>query len=154
MIKIEFDGAANPVSIINIKVFLQGYMNVNNSMTPVLQNQGVGSNSQHVDSIEIILIDPNTLLPVVTVPTILLTDGTATCSFPALNGLYYILVKHRNTLLTWSASPVMINSQPVTYDFTTAANKAYGDNQVEIAPNIYAFYSGDLTQMKILICSI
>jgi len=30
------------------------------------------------------------------------------------------------------------------YDFTSAANKGYGDNQKEIEPNIWAIYSGDL----------
>jgi len=144
VVKIESDGAANPVSTLNIKVFLQGYMNVSNQMVSVLQNQGVGSNNQQVDSIEIELVDPITLMPVVTLQTILMTDGTATCTFPALNASYYILVKHRNTLLTWSATPVLINAQPVFYDFTTSANKAYGDNQVEITPTIFAYYSGDL----------
>jgi hypothetical protein len=34
----------------------------------------------------------------------------------------------------------------LTYDFTTAANKAYGDNMVELESGVYGFYSGDLNQ--------
>jgi uncharacterized protein (TIGR02145 family) len=33
-----------------------------------------------------------------------------------------------------------------TYDFTTAASQAYGNNQIEVAPGIYAIYSGDMNQ--------
>jgi hypothetical protein len=36
------------------------------------------------------------------------------------------------------------NTTSFTYNFTTAANKAYGNNMVELATNIWGFYSGDL----------
>ncbi len=146
VVKIESEGVPNPVSTLNLKVYLQGYMNVSGNMAAVMQNQGIGMNSQHVDTIEIDLVSPITLMPVSTVRTILFTDGTATCVFPAVNGLYYIVVKHRNTLVTWSASPVMINTQPVSYDFTTAANQAYGTNQIQVAPGTWALYAGDINQ--------
>jgi hypothetical protein len=32
------------------------------------------------------------------------------------------------------------------YDFTTAANKAMGDNQVQVQTGKWAFYTGDLNQ--------
>jgi len=32
------------------------------------------------------------------------------------------------------------------YDFTTAANKAYGDNQISVGNGQYAFYNGDVNQ--------
>ncbi|MBL7754961.1 MAG: hypothetical protein JNM44_10835, partial [Chitinophagaceae bacterium] len=58
---------------------------------------------------------------------------------------YYIVVRHRNHLETWSDSAVLL-SQNSTYDFSTMAGKAYGNNQVELEPNIFAFYSGDINQ--------
>jgi hypothetical protein len=144
VIKIESEGITNPVSTLNLKMFVQGYMNLSGGMTPVMQNQGVGVSSVHVDSIEVELLNPLTLLPVASVQTILHTNGTATCVFPGMNGLYYIVVKHRNALLTWSAAPVMITTQPVLYDFSSSANQAYGSNQMEVQPGVWAFYSGDL----------
>lgn len=32
------------------------------------------------------------------------------------------------------------------YDFSTVANKAFGNNQFEIEPGVWAFYTGDLNQ--------
>jgi hypothetical protein len=58
-------------------------------------------------------------------------------------GTYYIVIKHRNGVQTWSASPVTI---PTIYDFTTDTNKAYGSNQVQFGANKWAFYSGDINQ--------
>lgn len=45
---------------------------------------------------------------------------------------------------TWSANPVTFGPTPVSYDFSTAANKAYGDNQKEVSLGVFAFYSGDV----------
>ena len=43
----------------------------------------------------------------------------------------YINVKHRNSIELWSASGVAFKlDSTVTYDFTTAANKAYSSNQI------------------------
>jgi hypothetical protein len=33
-----------------------------------------------------------------------------------------------------------------TYDFTSAASQAYGNNQIEVTPGVYAIYSGDMNQ--------
>jgi hypothetical protein len=41
---------------------------------------------------------------------------------------------------------VAIGNSPVSYNFTTAANKAYGSNQVQVAPGKFAFFSGDVIQ--------
>ena len=62
------------------------------------------------------------------------------------SGSYYIAVKHRNTIETWSAGPVSFtNGGKTSYSFITAASQAYGSNmiQVNISPSRYAAYSGD-----------
>jgi len=66
--------------------------------------------------------------------------------FPPVSGPYYIAVLHRSAVQTWSANPVTLGSSPASYDFTTAASQAYGDNQVDLSGNgtIWAFYSGDI----------
>ena len=63
-------------------------------------------------------------------------------------GSYYIVLKHRNCIETWSSSggisydPMKINS----YDFTTSDMQAYGNNQILIdnSPVKYAMFSGDI----------
>jgi hypothetical protein len=58
---------------------------------------------------------------------------------------YYIAVKHRNAIHTWSASPVLFS--PVTsYDFTASQSQAFGGNMVNTSDNMgWAFYSGDIS---------
>ncbi|MEI8205079.1 MAG: hypothetical protein WCH34_18825, partial [Bacteroidota bacterium] len=67
------------------------------------------------------------------------------------NGNYYISIKSRNHLETWSAIPVPFSTNPVMYDFSTNAYNAYqapggNDPQIQLLPGIFAFYLGDLDQ--------
>ena len=65
----------------------------------------------------------------------------------APSGNYYLQVKHRNGLETWSSSGGNTFSRgPLNnYDFTTASSKAYGNNQ-KLKGGIYCIYSGDADQ--------
>jgi hypothetical protein len=67
----------------------------------------------------------------------------------APSGNYYLDVRHRNSIETWSSSPVALQRNVNTnYDFTLAANRAYGSNmaQVDNSPVRFAIYSGDTNQ--------
>lgn len=56
----------------------------------------------------------------------------------------YINLKHRNSIETWSAAGVEFKlDSTVTYDFSTAANKAYGNNQV-LKDGKYCMYNGNV----------
>ena len=48
-----------------------------------------------------------------------------------LGSSYYIELKHRNSIATWSANPIAITSDNTMYDFTTSVNagiwKQYGN---------------------------
>lgn len=82
------------------------------------------------------------------VKTYLDSNGTAILNFfNALYGSpYYIVVKHRNSIETWSKLSVpFTTSLNLNYDFTTHANKAFGDNQV-LKGSKYCVYSGDINQ--------
>ncbi|HAY32867.1 MAG TPA: SBBP repeat-containing protein [Ignavibacteria bacterium] len=63
---------------------------------------------------------------------------------------YYISVKHRNSIETWTAGTVsFLTYGLIYYDFTTDASKAFGGNQIKVDdfPEInYALYSGDVNQ--------
>lgn len=60
-------------------------------------------------------------------------------------GTYYIAVKNFNTIETWSKAggePLLI-TDTTNYDFTTAANKAYGNN-LKLKNGKYCIYSGNV----------
>lgn len=135
-----------PGVTLNLKVYLQGYYTGAGFMTPVMMNEGVGTSSTATDSIDVDLYDGLSLSWAGSTRTLLQTNGTATCSFPTVTaGSYYIVVRHRNTLETWSALPQSLGSVPITYDFTTAASKAYGNNMKQVQAGKWALYTGELT---------
>lgn len=66
--------------------------------------------------------------------------------YNAMNGVpYYIVLKHRNAIETWSASPQVFSASTLTYDFTTASNKAYGNN-LKLIGSKWCIYGGDVNQ--------
>ncbi len=67
----------------------------------------------------------------------------------AVNGNYYLQMKHRNTIETWSNSPLAYSvSTTLNHDFTFAAGQAFASNQINVdnTPLSFAFYSGDTNQ--------
>ena len=78
------------------------------------------------------------------------THGLASFTTSCVNnGNYYIKVRNRNHIETWSSIPLPFNTNPVEYDFRYDAYQAFGGNpqvQVSANPALYAFYLGDLDQ--------
>jgi hypothetical protein len=58
---------------------------------------------------------------------------------------FAISLLHSNLVQVWSSNLVLM-SQTAYYDFSAAANQAYGNNQVQVDSSVWAFYSGDLNQ--------
>ena len=66
------------------------------------------------------------------------------------SGSFYIAVKHRNSIQTWSAAPVaMTAGGNYNFDFTGALSQAYGSNMV-LKLGRYCFYSGDVNQDEVV----
>jgi len=63
------------------------------------------------------------------------------------SGNYYIAVNHRNSIETWSKAggEAYMFGVPLSYDFTTSASQAYGNNLAQIG-SAYFGYSGDVNQ--------
>ncbi|MBK8553224.1 MAG: hypothetical protein IPL53_20055 [Ignavibacteria bacterium] len=62
---------------------------------------------------------------------------------------YFIEIKHRNTIVTWSKNPVYFTiGDKTSYNFTTSETQAYGNNMILVntSPARYAGYSGDVNQ--------
>lgn len=75
------------------------------------------------------------------------TGQTSTISFArATTGSYYIVVKHRNHLETWSKNPQSFTTgNAVNYNFTDSAGKAFGNNMKQVG-TVWVFYGGDANQ--------
>ncbi|MEZ4824497.1 MAG: hypothetical protein R2942_19760 [Ignavibacteria bacterium] len=63
----------------------------------------------------------------------------------ASSGQYYIVVKHFNSIETWSRSggETMLANGTYNYDFTNLSSKAYGNNMV-LKGSKFCIYSGDV----------
>ncbi|MCX6159103.1 MAG: hypothetical protein NTY74_14075 [Ignavibacteriae bacterium] len=114
---------------LNLKLYLEGFWDgvtqVSDTTMIYLANS---TNFTFVDSAKIVLS----------------TTGTALVNFTkAPNGSYYIVVNHRNHLETWSTvGQFFVTNIMVNYDFTTAANKAFGNNMKQVG-SVWVLYGGD-----------
>lgn len=64
----------------------------------------------------------------------------------AASGNYYIVVKHRNSIETWSSTvQSYATGSTLNYNFTASQNKAFGNNMI-LKGTKWAFYSGDTNQ--------
>jgi hypothetical protein len=75
------------------------------------------------------------------------TFGKGTIKFAsAPTGDYYIVIKHRNSIETWSKSggQHLVNGTISDYDFTSAQTQAYGNNLIHKGTK-WCIYSGDVT---------
>ncbi len=79
-------------------------------------------------------------------------DGTFTFSYPSNGVNYFIVIKHRNSIETWSKTTQTFTGNILNYDFTTSATKAFGNNmkQIDASPVRFGIYSGDVNQEGIV----
>ncbi len=123
---------------LNLTTLIQGFYNS-------------GTNVQVSDTVEVLLRNNSAPYAITDSTRALLnTSGNATFSFAnAVNGVsYFIQLKHRNSIETWSKTPQTFAGNSLTFDFTTSATQAFGDNliQVDASPVKFAMYGGDINQ--------
>ncbi|MEO6488727.1 MAG: hypothetical protein ABIO04_02210 [Ferruginibacter sp.] len=132
---------------VSLKVFLQGYYIGGQAMQPVLNNQSVPSSlATQTDTIIVELHHPFSFALIESKKAILMTNGLVSLTFTQTAGNFYIAIKHRNSVQTWTKDPVQCTSSTPLYNFTIAANKAYQDNQVQVQPGVWAIFTGDINQ--------
>ncbi len=115
---------------LNLKVYLEGFW---------------GGTTQVTDTVMVYLASSTTPYAYVdTAKVVLSATGTASMNFNRVTtGSYYIVVNHRNHLETWSKLPQsFVGGTPLSYDFTTAATKAYGDNMKQVG-SVWVLIGGD-----------
>ena len=133
---------------LTLNVFIEGFYAGNHLMAPVLYNCGLSSNATISDSITVELhssVSPFSLVE--TKKGILNTNGTCSVIFSSsrIGSSYYIVLKHRNSLETWSSIPVLF-SVATTYNFTNNQSSAFGGNLIRTSDNLnWAVFSGDIS---------
>ncbi len=121
---------------------------------PVLYDLGMTGNDNISDSVEIELWSPSLLssdTPSYHAKVPLLTNGTATASFTGATqgNSYYIAIKHRNSLETWSSTPVnfaLTNSYNFSLSQSAAYNNGFNNPLKSMGNGRFAIYSGDVNQ--------
>ncbi|MBE2257087.1 MAG: hypothetical protein IAE65_12915 [Ignavibacteria bacterium] len=117
----------------NLKVYLEGFWNGSYTINDTISIYLASSVSPFIkkDSLRAVLG----------------TSSTLSVNFSnAINGNYYLIIKHRNHLETWSKLPqLFLTNSPVNYDFTISANMAYGDNMKQFGSS-WVLFGGDPNQ--------
>jgi len=133
---------------LNLVVYIEGLFNGIN-MNPVQDDMGdhFGSNIADQITVELYNAQNPSLLEVSYTNQFLYTNGNCTVTIPSsLSDAYYIVIKHRNSIATWSALPVSFSGNLINYNFTASESAAYGDNLKEVATGKFAIMVGDVNQ--------
>ena len=136
-----------PVKNVNLTLFLEGLFVGTGTMRAALDGStGLPKwGASIADKITIQLHDTTSPYSTIGSPkeVNLATNGTVHTTIPdTYNGSYYIAITHRNSIETWSASPVLFTSPTVNYNFSDMASKAFGNNLKDMGGN-FAIYTGD-----------
>ena len=119
-------------------MFIQGFYNA-------------GTNSTVNDTVTVIMRQSNAPYNAVdSSKAVISNNGTGSFSFSnAQNGVYYYIeLKHRNSIETWSNATQRFMSNYLAYNFTTSGTQAFGGNMIQVdnSPLRFAIYGGDVSQ--------
>lgn len=136
---------------LTVSAYIEGYYdNLTGLMKPVLQNSFIaGAGATECDTLIIELHESSSTLssPVIAQSHtgVLSTSGSITGIFPSsvIGNSYYIVLKHRSALQTWSANPILLGAT-TSYDFSTIPSNTFGSNVKLIVPGLYGMYMADL----------
>jgi hypothetical protein len=108
---------------LNLKLFIEAlYIPSTGRMAQKLQF--LSSDTTACDSITVELHDvvsPYSVIASASLNVLLHTDGTSQVIFPGavLNHSYYLVIRHYNSIETWSKNPVSFNASIIAFDFTS-----------------------------------
>lgn len=138
------EGCSFPFTL-NLKLFIQGYYIATDTMIAVVDSL---SNPLLCDTVIVELHSPaSPYQQIYSSKRTINIFGEGIFDFPYVyfNRYYFIVVKHRNAIETWSKDSVLINTFTLSYDFSDAIDKAYGNNLADLGDGNFAFFSGDVT---------
>ncbi len=155
-------GSTAGVSV-DLKLFLEGYYLGGSTMYSTLYDLEQGGmltgpyTTDATDTIQVNLWTAASVAlgnpdPDYSEKVILHNTGLASATFPtAPAGDYYIAVKHKNSIETWSSFEVTLASTAIFYDFSYPVTQAFEDGVNPPMKDVdgglvFALYSGDVNQ--------
>ncbi len=127
--------AVLPPAVLNLSLAVQGYFN--------------GTTAALKDTFKVKLAEKSAPYTVVDSAVVVIDSVSLTGSVSFQNastGSYYLVIRHRSAVETWSASPVSITRGALqTYDFTSMQTQAYGNNLMQNGSK-WCLYNGDVDQ--------
>jgi hypothetical protein len=131
---------------INLKMFFEAFYE-NGRLKSSLNNADGSSDIGLFDTVQIMLYDSMSNAIVYSIKSIADTGGICQILIPSAyaNNSYYIGIKHRGSIETWTNSSVLLNNG-IIYNFTNAASKAYGANLKDDGTGVFLIYNGDINQ--------
>lgn len=130
------------ITALNLKAVIQGYYNIQTGKLNIKDTVSVYVHSNVSPYVKIdhafCVIDSSSL-------------SGFTHFYNTPTGKYYLVLKSRNALETWSRSggDSLQQGSGVNYDFTTSSSQAYGNNLV-LYGGKYCIYSGDIDKNGII----
>lgn len=115
---IRIDGQ-NPYVTLNLKVLIEGFYNPSTNGLHAVADPG--GSPDLTDTITVSLASASSPFNIIyTDQGTLGTNGIAQFNFPiaAMNQSFYIVVRHRNSVETWSKTPILFNSTNKSLDLT------------------------------------
>lgn len=120
---------------LNLKALIEGFYD------PVM-------NKMVSDSVRIYLRDSSSPYSIVDSSlSIIDSTGLGNFNFPnaSNSAAYYLVISHRNSIETWSASVNNFTSGNLNYDFTLSSSQAFGSNQI-LKGTKFCIYNGNVNQ--------
>ncbi len=135
---IDWIGNTSTIYTLNMTVFIEGSYNS-------------GSNVLISDTMRVYLRNSTSPYAIVdSAKSVLNSSGAGLFTFSnAANSTgYYIQIKHRNSLETWSSAPQSFSGGNMSFNFSTSANQAFGNNikLIDSSPVRFGIYSGDINK--------
>ena len=138
---------------LSLKLYLEGLYNTGTGL--MKQAQGLAGPQFGTDIADKVTVELHEITPPYAISALyspftnadLKTDGTVTINtIPGtITGSYYVVIKHRNSIETWSMAPVSFAGAITNYDFSTASSQAFGNN-MKLMSGVYAVYGGNPNQ--------
>lgn len=147
----DIEVSGSPLHTLNLTVFLEGLFN-GSGLNKASNGSGSAFEGDTADRINIEFRESFAPFNIYgdAIVTYLSQAGETTLSLPSeLVGPYYIVVKHRNSLETWSSEPVIFGGSNIDYDFTSYAGNAFGNN-LKYLSGKYVIFGGDVNQDGII----
>lgn len=143
---VQGEGVNTSFMQLNLKAFIEGYYSGAETQTTTLLNQGIQTCPDICDSIEVQLRDPINFTTFYSNRCLMYTDGSIPCRMPQTSGFFYVVLKHRSAIETWSANAIQLLPPLTTYAFHIASTQAYGSNTPMLESGVFGLYSGDINQ--------